>query len=310
MSHWRRVFTAPGNPRIWISLVLYTSALVLLVVYRDRIGKAVSEGFRAVTGPPPPTPAKPPPSNDEAAEAVARAKALPLQQRLERLLALARAGNAAALEALEEIVLARPGRLSPAAEVLRTARRTLEDDDRALRAVAARLLLWAENVRPTKATAQKLASELASKRPAVRRREALRRLGLLGLAGARSKTAEARLARSLRDPLPAIRAAAARAAGRIGDPSYCDVLLRLVSPKQPAEVRDAALAGLTDLGLVGGVVRSEVMRSLAARLADREIAGDVAEGLWRTLRRLARSARAARMATGEAGRDGGPPKGR
>jgi len=52
----------------------------------------------------------------------------------------------------------------------------------------------------------------------------------------------------------------------------------------------AALAGLVDLGLSENAIRSEVLRSLAARLADRGVSSEVAEQIWKTVRTLARLA--------------------
>lgn len=288
MGHFRRIFTAPGNLRIWFSLVIYISALVALLVYRERIGQTVSRAFQEVTEVPP---AKPPkaPRQDREATAARKAAALAPGERETRLLALARAGNRTALAALEKLVEKRPAATRISDNLRLAATAALDEPPRALRAVAAGLLLWAEHVPPKPKAANGAVKQLGGKRPAGVRLGALRRLGLLGLRGVRTRPGERAVLRALSERSARARAAAARAAGRLGIAAGLGPLFKLVSAKEQAPVRQAALAGLVDLGLAGVRLRSEVMRQLAARLADQGLPSKVAEEIWRTLRRLAGS---------------------
>lgn len=287
---WRRIFTAPGNPRVWLSLILYLSALVLIIVYRERIGEVVAEGFRQVTALPaaPEKGAAPAPTLDSAVEEARRAALRPPGLREEELFRLARGGNREAVERLAPIVSRRPKGVRPSDALIRAAQGALEEGNRALRRLAAGILLWAAKVSPSRAAARSLAAAVRETTP--KRLQALGTLGLLGLVGARSRTAERAVAAALRDRSAAVRAAAARAMGRIADPSFRDPLLDLVHEREPPEVRLAALAGLVDLGLSENAIRSEVLRSLAARLADRGVSSEVAEQIWKTVRTLARLA--------------------
>jgi len=284
VSRLRRIFTAPGNPRIWVSLVIYGSALAALLVYRDKIGRVVATGFQNLTGPPAP-PLKPPSKADADAAAAARAKALPVPQRHLELLALARGGNAVALQALA-VELDSPAAAHPPPALGAAAASALDEGDRPLRRVAARIVLAAEGIPPTKAAAKALAADLGPKAPKPRRLQALGRLGLLGLTGARSATSERALSHCLADADPAVRGAAARALGRIADAASRDRLLRFLQEREPAEVRDSALAGLTDLALADQARRTGVLRRLTAKLADKDATGELAEQIWRTVRRL------------------------
>jgi HEAT repeat protein len=287
MGQLRRIFTAPGNPRIWLSLAIYITALAVILIYRTRIGEVVSNAFRTITEPTPAPAPKPPPKVDQAMVAVKQALALPPAERDRELLALARAGNRPALLELQKIVAARPKDAAPSEPLVRSARAAVSEGTRALRQAAAGILLWAEKLPARRATANKLAAELGGKVSPTRRLQILRRLGLLGLAGVRDGQSEGAVLRALRGPSADVRAAAARALGRMGDPGSRETLLRLVSDKEPAVVREAALAGLIDLGLAQETTRSEVLRNLAARLAVRDLSAELAEHVWRSLRQLA-----------------------
>jgi hypothetical protein len=287
VGHLRRIFTAPGNPRVWVSLVLYVTALVLIIVYRDRIGLAISAGFQAVTGPPPAETPKAGPKGDPALEATKRAQALPAGPREEELLALARAGNPHATQRLAKIVEERPRAVVLSDRLLAAATAAIEEGNRALRQVAAGILLWKEGATMTKNATWRVAAGFDPAKPRQKRLEALRLVGLLGLAGVQGAKTKQALRKALGDRDPEIRAAAARAAGRGGDPAFVDALFGLVGAAEPREVRRAALAGLVDLALASKDVRSEVLRRSAGRLAERDATGELAEETWRTMRYLA-----------------------
>jgi hypothetical protein len=282
MSVLRRIFTAPGNPRVWISLAVYITALVAIVVYRDRIGQKAADVFQQLTETP--VDAGISPEAGVRASPVAEALRRSPGERERALLRLSRAGAAEALEALERVLRAQP---AAPAELLPEARAALVEGSRRLRAAAAGLLLVAERVRPDALSAR---AELRATRSKDRekRLRAVRRLGWLGLVGARSRTAERevlRLARQSRDE--GVRVEALRALGRIADPALETMFLRRIADKRSKRIHEAAVAALIDVGLAGEGRRSRILRALAARLADRKLAPAHAEDVWRALRWLA-----------------------
>lgn len=298
MSFWRRIFTAPGNPRVWLSLMLYGTALVAILVYRDRIGHKAAEAFRELTTAPP-MPAQPPPTPAETATAkVARAAKLAPGERERTLFLEARSGSEVAAKALHTL-LTRDEPVVVPAPLVAMARASLDEGPRSTRALAAGLLLAAENVRREVAGTRAQVAALKDKSKRDRRLVAITRVGLLGLLDVRSKTAERQLLYLLgASTQKEVRAESARALGRIGDPAFQPVLMKLVTDRSPALLREAALAGLVDLGLAGSKRRSRVLRGLAAVLADKNVTGERAEEAWRSLRRLAAQGRSEALLPG------------
>src|SRR5262249_45191308 len=143
---------------------------------------------------------------------------------------------------------------------------------------------WAEKVPATMAGGRTAVADAARK---TRRVDALRRLGGLGLRSVRAPRTLGAIQQALRSSNASARATAARALGQVGGPAARGPLPRRGVDKEPEGVREAGLAGLTDLGLVAEPIRSQILRNLAARLAAKDLSSAVAEQVWRALRGLA-----------------------
>ena len=291
MSTLRRLFTAPGNARIWLSLTFYVSALAAILIYADRIGRKAADAFQQLT--------TAPDAGVSVEEVVAplaqadRAASLPPGEREARLLALSREGNEEATRALERIVRL-PKQAVVSAALAQEARSDLDSGTRAERTIAAGLLLAFEGVAIEPSGLKRLSAVLRARRgPTGKTRlAALERMGWLGLWGLRSGRAEQAALRLLTQAKDQdARAEAARALGRIGDPAFFAPLLRRIHDREPPRARAAAVSALLDLGLANTLTRSRVLRALAASIADRDVTGTHAEHVWRTLRALAAEGR-------------------
>lgn len=309
MSTLRRLFSAPGNARVWLSLAFYISALAAVLIYADRIGRKAADAFQQLTAPPDAGPGPEPVTPAEQARVAAME---PAGQREARLLALSRQGNQEATRTLERLVRqAKAPTISPALAI--EARGAIEQGTRAERTVAAGLLLAHAGIAIEPASLKGLATALRGGRGRTgkKRLEALERLGWLGFWGLRSGGAEREALRLLRRAKDLdTRAAAARALGRIGDAAFMTPLLRRVHDREAAKVRAGAVFAIVDLGLTGGLVRSRILRALAAAIADRDVSGEHAENVWLALRTLAAEGRRPESLQPEAATpsaDGGAP---